>query len=167
MAGDTQQPLRPRLAARLVRAVILGSLALIAVAGFSGGANRPAQAQELTIFENGNTAAVESGPQTPTFVPLNQPYLVTYINTYHYFSGGMPPGQIGLRSQDTGIVYGPWQAVGQVGQGGVPNAYWVVRPNIPLPPGTYRIIDSHRPSWSTNAGSGYAGFATIKGMPSN
>ena len=119
MAGDTQQ--RPCPTAHLVRAVILGSLAVITVAGFFGGASRPAQGQELTIFENGNTAAVESGPQTPTFVPLNQPYLVTYINTYHYFSGGMPPGQIGLRSQDTGIVYGPWQAVGEVGQGGVPN----------------------------------------------
>jgi hypothetical protein len=124
-----------------------------------------ADAQDLTIFENGNIDAVENGPRVPTFVPINQKYLVTYIMTYHYFSGGMPPGQIGLRSQDTGEMLGPWQAVGQMGQGGVPNAYWIVRPNVPIPPGTYRVLDSDRPTWSTNAGSGYAGIATIKGIP--
>ena len=128
-------------------------------------AAKPAKAQELTIFENGNVDAVQSGPERPTFVPVNQPYLITYLSTYHYFSGGMPPGQIGLRAMDTGQMYGPWQAVGQVGQGGVPNAYWVVRPNVRIPPGTYRVIDTHRESWSTNAGSGYTGFVTIKGIP--
>lgn len=131
----------------------------------AGGLAPVAYAQELTIFDNGNIDAVENGPRAPTFVSVNQPYIVTYVMTYHYFSGGMPPGEIGLRSQDTGEMFGPWQAVGQMGQGGVPNAYWIVRPNVRIPPGTYRVFDSNRPTWSTNAG--YAGIASIKGIPSN
>lgn len=56
------------------------------------------------------------------------PYLVTQIMTYHY-GAGMPPGTIALEHED-GTYYGPWQALGVVGQGKVPNAYWWIRPNI-------------------------------------
>jgi len=149
---------------RIGRAMLCAGLLVVAAVST---VRQPALAQELTIFDNGNIAAVENGPRGPTIVPINQPYIVTYIHTYHYFSGGLPPGQIGLRSMDTGEMYGPWQAVGQVGQGGVPNAYWIVRPNVRIPPGTYRVYDSHRPSWSTNAEVGWVGFATIKGIPTN
>ena len=55
------------------------------------------------------------------------PYLVTQIMTYHY-GAGMPPGTIALEHED-GTDYGPWQALGVVGQGKVPNAYWWIRPN--------------------------------------
>lgn len=148
-------------------AAFVGMLAIFSVVTTACGFSQITYAQELTIFDNGNINAVENGPRAPTFVPVNQPYIVTYMMTYHYFSGGMPPGQIGLRSQDTGEMFGPWQAVGQLGQGGVPNAYWIVRPNVRIPPGTYRVFDSNRPSWSTNAASGYAGIASIKGIPTN
>ncbi len=131
----------------------------------AAGPIRLVQFDELTIFQNGNVDEVQSGPRAPTIFQINRPYVITYINTYHYFGGGMPPGQIGLRSNETGRMYGPWQAFGEVGQGGVANATWVVRPDIRIPPGSYAIVDSYPATWSCNAGSGFAGFSVVKGFP--
>jgi hypothetical protein len=85
--------------------------------------------------------------------------------TYHWndAEGMSSPGTIGLRAAD-GTMYGPWQATGLDGQGGVPNANWVVNPNIIIPPGAYTVIDSDPSTWSQNEETGGAGMAWGKGI---
>jgi hypothetical protein len=48
-----------------------------------------------------------------------------------------------------------------IGQGGVMDAVWIVRPNTTIPAGTYTVIDSDPGSWSENSISGGAGFSHI------
>ena len=118
-----------------------------------------------TIFSNNNPAGVGSNPSRPTSLNLDRNTVVTKITTYHWnFGRGTPePGMIGLRS-DSGRVYGPWGAKGSSGQGGVPNAYWVVTPNVELPAGYYTIVDSEPTTWAQNRESGGAGMAWIEGV---
>jgi hypothetical protein len=93
---------------------------------------------------------------------LDNSVTLTYIDTYHWNNGiGVKPGKIGL-IDGNGKQYGPWQAVGQAGQGGVPDALWVVRPNVKLPTGTYIVTDSNPETWSFNSKSGNAGFTGIQ-----
>lgn len=116
----------------------------------------------VTIFNNGDVYAVDNQPLVPTAFSTRGTIQIARITTYHwnYGEGTGRPGTIGLLS-DTGYWYGPWKASGQPGQGGVPNAYWVVTPNVKLPPGTYRVVDSDPATWSQNAGSGSAGIAIV------
>jgi hypothetical protein len=88
---------------------------------------------------------------------------VTFIYTYHYFNNGKLPGTIALRHSD-GTVYGPWQSEGAIGQGGVRNAYWFVRPNVEIKAGSYTVVDSDKATWSQNSGSAGAGFVEIRGI---
>jgi len=118
---------------------------------------------EPVIFSNGNIAGVQSSPTRETAFAINAKYWVTFIYTYHYFNNGMEPGTIALRHGD-GTVYGPWQAAGALGQGGVRNAYWFVMPDVEIKPGNYTVIDSDRATWSHNAGSSGAGFVEIRGV---
>ena len=118
-----------------------------------------------TIFNNGNIAAVDNGPTRPTQVTFNRPYVVTYVMTYHWNYGrGARPGTVGLL-HSSGKLYGPWQARGTPGQGGVPNAYWECAPNVVVPAGTYTVVDSDPATWAQNSGSGGAGIAQVKGYP--
>jgi len=122
-----------------------------------------AHAQAQTIFNNGNIAAVENGPTQATVFQLTAQTTIVRVMTYHWNYGqGALPGTIAIRST-TGQFYGPWQAMGQPGQGGVPNAYWFIMPNVGLPPGVYMIVDSDPGTWSQNGGTGGAGIATIEG----
>ncbi len=114
------------------------------------------------LFYNGNTFAVMNGPSSPTTVTFDSPVTVTTVETYHYFNGGNLPGTIGLLHSD-GTLYGPWQATGRDGQGGVLNAYWTAAANMQIPAGTYTVIDSDPATWSYNAQSGGAGIAWIFG----
>jgi hypothetical protein len=75
--------------------------------------------------------------------------------TYHY-GAQKPPGTISLQHDD-GTVYGPWQAAGAVGQGGVKNAYWWVQPNVELKAGHYLVIDSDPATWSVEVSTQGAG----------
>lgn len=115
------------------------------------------------IFNNGNIGGVQNGPSNPTVFTVDQERLITYINTYHYFNGGTPPGTISLKHSD-GTVYGPWQTWGIVGQGGVSNAYWVFYPLVKIKAGTYTVIDSDPTTWSHNSESNYCGFSYIRAM---
>ena len=54
-----------------------------------------------------------------------------------------------------------WQASGLPGQGGVPNAYWLVKPNVDIPAGKFQITDSSPATWSQNSGTGGAGMAMV------
>ena len=126
----------------------------------------PAQAaaQPSRVFFNGNIAGVGNGGRSPQFT-LNGATRITEIMTYHWNNArGHKPGTIALVSA-AGVTYGPWQATGRPGQGGVPDAYWIVNPNVSLPAGVYQVVDSDPASWAQNGESLGLGIAEIKGVP--
>ena len=86
--------------------------------------------------------------------------------TYHYVEpDGVPStGSVGLTGPD-GKVYGPWQATGSDGQGGIKNAMWAATIDLVLTPGTYTVTDSDSSTWSSNDGTGGAGMFWIVGYP--
>ena len=119
---------------------------------------------EEQIFKVLSIGAAYNGATTPTTFSISQSWLVTYILTYHWNNGqGVTPGTIGLRASD-GTVYGPWQATGEPGQGGVPDANWIVRPNAVIPPGTYTVVDSDPSTWAQNDETGGAGMSWANGI---
>ncbi|MBK9215393.1 MAG: hypothetical protein IPM59_07295 [Chloracidobacterium sp.] len=127
----------------------------------------PIPGKAKQIFNSGNIYGVQNRPTKPTTFKLPVPYMITSVSTYHWNNavGTVHPGTIAIRSA-TGQVFGPWQATGSPGQGGVKNALWTVHPNLVLPAGTYTIIDSEPASWAQNAASGGMGHAMIDGYPS-
>lgn len=128
---------------------------------------KPPVGGDAEIFNNGNIYGVYNAPTSPTQFTLNRPYVITSIMTYHWNNarGTTRPGTIAFRGSD-GKTYGPWQATGSPGQGGVPNAYWVAKPNITLPAGSYTIIDSDPSTWAQNSGSSGRGHAIMRGYAS-
>ena len=121
---------------------------------------------EEIIFRNGNIWGVDNNPYAATTFTISKAYTITYINTYHwnYGSGTATPGQISLRHED-GTVYGPWQATGSLGQGGVPNANWECSPGTLIKAGNYTVVDSAPATWSQNSGSSGQGFSEVRGRP--
>jgi hypothetical protein len=119
--------------------------------------------EEERIFAQSACAGVSNGPPNPTVFTIDEPRTITKMGTYHYGSGESP-GTIGLKDQ-SGKTYGPWQAEGEPGQGGVPNAYWIVylSPSVDLPAGTYTIIDSSPSTWSYTYESNDCGLAAVIG----
>jgi hypothetical protein len=135
--------------------------------GFTGSGNITSTEKQKgnVIFDNGNIGGVYNNPTKATVFTINQPHVITLIQNYHWNNAkGSTPGTIAVKSQ-SGKMYGPWQAKGSPGQGGVPNAYWTVYPNITLPAGTYTVIDSTPSTWAQNSGSNGAGFTRIEGYP--
>jgi hypothetical protein len=121
---------------------------------------------EERIFAQSACAAVTSNPPNPTVFTIDEPRTITKIGTYHWNDAtGVTPGTIGLQDE-WGNIYGPWQAVGDFGMGGVPNAFWIVylSPALDLPPGTYTIIDSDPLTWSYTYESGNCGMASVVGL---
>ena len=109
-----------------------------------------------------NTGAVRNGPTKPVIIKPLEPIFVQSIRTYHWNNGrGQKPGTISIRSA-TGDTYGPWQAIGKPGQGGVRNAYWYVDPGVVLPVGSYELIDSNPRTWATNDAAGNKGLVVIE-----
>ncbi|MBX3293318.1 MAG: tetratricopeptide repeat protein [Acidobacteria bacterium] len=127
---------------------------------------KPPAGGDAEIFNNGNIYAVYNKPTAPTQFTLNRPYVITSLITYHWNNarGTTRPGTIAVRGSD-GRTYGPWQASGSPGQGGVVNAYWTVKPNVTLPAGTYTVIDSDPETWAQNPGSGGRGHVIMRGYP--
>jgi hypothetical protein len=116
-----------------------------------------------TVFDNGNSDAVLNRPTRATVFVLNGSTRIAKITTYHWNDGrGAPAGTIALKSS-SGETYGPWQATGEPGQGGVANAYWVADPNVSLPPGSYTVIDSDPATWARNDASVGAGMTVVAG----
>jgi len=111
------------------------------------------------IFRVFSIGVAYNGATKPTTFSTARSWLVTSIHTYHWNGGrGVTPGTIGLRSS-TGIIYGPWKATGEPGEGGVPNAFWVVKPNVIIPLDTYTVLDSDPSTWAQNTETGGAGMA--------
>ena len=126
--------------------------------------NQPSSSEgTITLFDNWNKSAVENGPKTPTFFQVTGNWYISRLCNYHWNNGnGAYPGTISLIDQN-GNTYGPWQAVATSGTGGAKSVNWVVNPNITIPQGNYRVVDSDLSTFSTNSISGYQGFVTIQG----
>jgi hypothetical protein len=121
--------------------------------------------EPVVVFDNGNKEAVFNRPPNPTKFKTDRIYFITQIRTYHWNNGhGATPGKISLEHEN-GARYGPWEAGATAGHGGVLNVNWNVFPNITLPPGEYRIVDSEPETWSHNSASSGSGFAFVKGNP--
>src|SRR5512137_1947754 len=134
--------IRPRkLFMILIFSILAAFIVTQAGLGQCYGLPSPGEGEER-IFAQSACAGVSNDPPNPTVFTIDEQRTITKIGTYHYASGESP-GTIGLRD-DQGKTYGPWQAEGEPGQGGVPNAYWIVQlsPSVELPAGTYTIIDS-------------------------
>lgn len=122
----------------------------------------PTRAPETElVFSNYNSAGVASGPTSPTVFTTTSSRKIYLIQDYHWNGAqGKSPGTIALKSA-AGKEFGPWQAEGAPGQGGVPDAYWTVYPSIEIPAGTYTIVDSHPASWAQNAGTKGVGMSQV------
>lgn len=120
-----------------------------------------AQPETELLFSNYNSAGVASNPSSPTVFTLTGSRKIYPIQDYHWNSAkGKTPGTISLKS-DSGKVFGPWNAQGASGQGGVPDAYWTVYPDAEIPAGTYTIVDSDPASWAQNSGSKGIGMSQV------
>lgn len=122
---------------------------------------------EVRIFAQASCLTVYNNPPNPTVFTIDQPRVLTKIGTYHWNDGKgtQIPGTIGLVDGKNWKVYGPWQASGVPGMGGVPNAYWIV--TIPngqdLPVGTYTVLDSDPSTWAYNSETNNCGVVSIVG----
>jgi hypothetical protein len=122
------------------------------------------QGEEELILDINTLGAVDNDPTNPTTFSLDRSFKITKIQTYHWNYGqGQTPGTIALQGQD-GKTISLWQASGEPGMGGVPDAYWVVQPNVVLPAGEYTVIDSDPATWSQNSETGGRGIARIWGI---
>jgi hypothetical protein len=124
---------------------------------------KDAAGPEQVVFQHFTNAGLQSGPpSSPSRFTLDRARTITRLRTYHWNQGrGTPaPGTIGVQGPD-GRVYGPWQAAGTPGQGGVPNANWEVEPAVTLAPGTYTVLDSDPASWGYNAETGGQGIIWV------
>lgn len=140
--------------------VVNGEL-IVRPGGFRPGDSDEVYAPEVTLVDIGNIGGVTPGTDLAARFTVDAPTLITYIQHYHY-GPESPPGQLGLTAAD-GTFYGPWQAVGSEGQGGVRDAYWTAEPMVVIPPGTYTVWDSEPSTWSTNAEAGGVGFSVVRG----
>jgi hypothetical protein len=122
----------------------------------------------VEVFGTHSDLAVNAGnPPNPTVFTLEQDTIITSILTYHWndAAGSSGGGMIGLVAED-GTKYGPWSlSKTSDGQGGVPNAYWYVEPNIEIPAGTYTVTDSDPSTWSWNEETGGMGVVIMMGIP--
>jgi hypothetical protein len=144
-----------------------------ATAGTSGAAAGPyrCSGKQITLFDNTNGGAVNSGGAPPSFNTGGKAYCVTYIQTYHWNGGsGAPPGTLGLkRTGGTGeATVGPFPAKASPGQNNAPNVNWYVY--VPQSPvqvidGNYTCTDSGAATWSSNPSSGGAGFCIVYAVP--
>jgi hypothetical protein len=137
------------------------ALMMTLAAGLSA---RSAAAQGIEFFNNTNTGGVGNNPSAPTMFTVNAPVVVNYIQTYHWnFGQGARAGRIGLRDQ-SGFVYGPFNAAATPGSGGRQNVNWVANSiAVALPAGSYTVVDSDPGTWSQNAQSQGRGFAIVRG----
>ena len=159
--------------------ILLATIAIVALMATISGCTTPTPAPSATptpvpptaptsvpaqgkVWDNGNVGAITGTAMNPTKVTFSTPVNISYMNTYHWNRAkGATPGTISLKGED-GTIYGPWQATGADGQGGVKNAYWVVYPYVTLKAGKYTIVDSDPSTWATNSQGNNIGFAHIK-----
>jgi hypothetical protein len=108
------------------------------------------------LFMVGNDAEVFGGGK-PTKVTLAAASRIDELWTYHWNGGaGAPAGTITMTAAD-GTVYGPWQATA------FNKVYWIAKPGVELPAGTYTVTDSDPKTWAQNPQSGGRGHTWATG----
>lgn len=114
------------------------------------------------IYNSWNLGSVDNAPTCSPFFTIDEPQMITYIDTYHWnFGQDATGGTIGLRGGD-GTLYGPWETETSQDGGDVPNGYWIVHPNEVIPAGSYTVEDSDPETWSKNSESP-CGMAKVEG----
>ena len=137
---------------RFVRAVALALAVFMAVgicpANALAGGEVP-DGDITVLWTSMNIYRIQNGAREYYVIfTLDKDCVVTSLMTYHYLSGGAKPGQLTLYAE-TGEQWGPFQAVGTDGQGGVKNANWIVDTGeLALPAGRYALADSDPGTWS-------------------
>ncbi len=122
------------------------------------------QGIEKLILEINTLGGVDNNPTDEAMFSIEQPSTITKIKTYHWnYGSGRAAGTIALKNRD-GATFGPWKATGEVGSGGVQDAYWAVSPDAKLLPGEYTIIDSDPSTWSQNSETGGRGVVWVWGI---
>jgi hypothetical protein len=123
--------------------------------------------ESYVLLDNWNKASVENNPSCSPSFTINEPYMITYIDTYHWNYGqGTANGEtIGLIRDDGTGWRDEWDVQAEPGMNGVPNAWWKCYPMIKIPAGTYIVFDSNPVTWSQNSESDGCGFAKVKGYP--
>lgn len=165
----------------LKRAFLMGLLLLVVV-GVPGCGDRPTQqvgksgddsfsvdetptaadpASLELILDVSNPSVVSNGGQPPSFT-LTETRRVREISTYHWNDGK------GTAAGGTLSLAGPGGTrelkvtrTGE-GQGGVPNAVWIVDLDEMLQPGTYTISDSDSSTWAQNSETGGKGMTWVR-----
>lgn len=121
-------------------------------------------AAAVTLFNNTNPQGVLNHPPGVATFSLGSAAHIDQIITYHWNNGrGDPPGTLSLVNASTGQTVGTWPASGSSGQGGAPNVNWTASPNVNVPAGNYRVVDSKPGTWSYNGASRNAGFVIVNG----
>ena len=141
----------------MARNLSMTRLLFLVVLGFvvSTGVATNAQSAEM-IYNSFNAAGVYNGPTVDTTFTLTKPTTIAAIINYHWNGqagqdAGAVNGWIGIEQIVSGtenVVIGRWPAVSKSGAYGAPNTWWYVYPNVPLAPGTYKIVDSDPATWS-------------------
>jgi len=133
-------------------------------APISASGSGPASVQ---LYSNSNALPAWPGADEQAMFTIKSGSVhMTRLTTYHYVepNGVSSVGQIGLIGPDL-EVYGPWQATGVDGQGGVKNASWVVNVDVILPAGLYWVTDSDWTTWSSNSDTAGTGMFWVYGYP--
>ena len=119
----------------------------------------PPPGDPVQVFKVGNDASAQNGGKPSQFT-MDKDHYVTQLWTYHWnASKGAPAGTIALQTADGKTTYGPWQA--ELNNG----VYWLAKPNMWIPKGSYLVIDSDPSTFAQNADSGGQGMAWMLGKP--
>lgn len=134
--------------------------------------NRSAPSQTRTkhkskvIFSNWNEQPVKNNPGREVKFEIDTLTVITRITTMHFNEGkGDPAGGTISIVGEKRLVYGVWKCETKKGDDGTLYAKWVCKPDVTLPPGKYRIINSGEKTWSFNKESGRRGLIIIEGYP--
>ena len=119
--------------------------------------------QAIQILNIWTLGAVDNHPTADTILQVDKETNITKILTYHWNDGKGTdnPGKIMITGPSGTYTY---NARGEPGMGGVPNAYWIVEPNLVLSPGTYKIQVSDIATWSQNSETGGKGVTQVWGI---
>ncbi|OPY53517.1 MAG: hypothetical protein A4E49_01353 [Methanosaeta sp. PtaU1.Bin112] len=122
----------------------------------------PKSKESQVIYNSWNTGSVGGNTTCSPFFTIDEPQMITYIDTYHWNNGAVAPGgTIGL-IDGYGTQYGPWKVETSLDRSEVPKGYWIAHPNEIIPAGTYILEDSNPATWSRNSESP-CGFARVEG----
>ena len=114
------------------------------------------------IYDSWNIHSVNNAPACSPVFTIDEPRMITYIDTYHWNwgKGTNSDGTISLKNGD-GEIFGPWTVALESGSG-VANVWWISHPDEVIPAGNYTVVDSDPDTWSWNSQSS-CGFTKIEG----